>query len=343
MSENEPPPSIWVVMPTYNGAAHLHEQLESISNQHRLPDGLVASDDGSCDETFGILEAFARSAPFSVRLMRHEINLGLLGNLESALAEAITSADIIAFADQDDVWHPDKLSAVEDAFADQDVLLWFSDADFIDGNGEAYGSRLWEAVTVSAEMDLNQPRHIARFITGETIFGTTMASRASLVRASLPFPRTVGSERRSHFLHDGWLGLIAHLRGGIAIEPRPLTHYRQHDRQFTGESALRAARDNTPNRRRTIDNVLVLEEQRRLQSIEEHLRRPHTLEFLGGTFPEGLSDRIAFLTTRADVVSGRRGPWALLRHRHSYARYGTGWRSTLVDCARWARARAGSS
>ncbi len=54
-------------------------------------------------------------------------------------------------------------------------------------------------------------------------------------------------------------------------------------------------------------------------------------------FPKGFSDRIVFLTTRADVVSGRRSPWALLRHRHFYARYATGWRTMLVDCARWVR------
>lgn len=341
MSELASPLSIWVVMPTYNGSAHLREQLDSISNQLRRPDGLVASDDGSSDETFAILEDFARSAPFPLRLMRQETNRGLLGNLESALAEAITSADIIAFADQDDVWHRDKLSRVEAAFTDDDVLLWFSDADFIDDDGQPYGSRLWEAVAVSADLDLNQPQHIARFISGETIFGTAMAARVSLVRAGLPFPRTVDCKGRSHFLHDGWLGLIAHLRRGVAIEPRPLTQYRQHHRQFTRMSILRAAHDNTPDRRTTINSTPVLEEQRRLQSIEEHLRRPHTLEFLGGTFPEGLSDRIAFLTTRADVVSGRRGPWALLRHRHSYARYATGWRTTLVDCARWVRALTG--
>ena len=101
MSDGDSSLSIWVVMPTYNGAAHLREQLESISNQRRRPDGLVASDDGSSDETFRILEDFAGSAPFPVQLMRHEINLGLLGNLESALAQAITRADVVAFADQD--------------------------------------------------------------------------------------------------------------------------------------------------------------------------------------------------------------------------------------------------
>lgn len=338
MSDPKAPLSIWVVMPTYNGATHLREQLMSISDQRRRPDGLVASDDGSRDGTFGILEEFARTAPFPVRLMRQEHNLGLLGNLESALAEATTFADVVAFADQDDVWHPDKLSAVAQAFTNNDVLMWFSDADFIDDDGQPYGSRLWEAVTVSAEMDLNQPQHLARFIKGLTIIGTAMASRASLIRASMPFPRTENINGSHHFLHDGWLGLVAHLRGGVALEPRALTHYRQHDRQFTGMSILRAAQDNTPERRRTIDSTLVLEEQRHLQSIDDHLRRPHTLDFLGGTLPTDLTDRVDFLAARAEVVRGRCSPWSLLRHRREYARYADGWNTTLVDCVRWARA-----
>lgn len=338
MSDPEARLSIWVVMPTYNGAAHLHDQLRSIADQHRLPDGLIASDDRSTDETFSILEEFARSVPFPVRLVRQESNRGLLDNLESALEQIIDTADVIAFADQDDVWAPDKLAVLEEAFGDESTLLWFSDADFIDGQGQPYGSRLWQSVTVAEHDDLNEAQHLPRFIVGQTIFGTAMAARCSLVRAGLPFPRTRELDGHAHFLHDGWLGLIAHLRHGVALEPRTLTHYRQHDRQFTGMSVLHAAEDNTPDRRRTIDSVRVLGEQRRLQSVDDHLRRPHTLDFLGGMLPTDLTNRVDFLTARAEVVSGRRGPWSLLRHRREYARYADGWTTTLADCARWARA-----
>ena len=327
-------PSIWVVMPTYNGARHLPEQLESIAAQGRLPNGLVASDDGSSDGTAEILEDFAQSAPFPVTVLRQERNLGLLSNLEAALAAALPMADVIAFCDQDDAWHPDKLAAVEEAFAQDDVLLWFSDAEFIDGRGLDYGSRLWQAVGVTAETDPNEPQHLSRFIAGLTIIGTAMAAHASLIRAAVPFPRTHGFDGTPHFLHDGWLGLIAHLRGGLSLEPRALTRYRQHDEQYTGMSVLRAA-EHRRVRQRSLDARVVLEEHCRLVAAEQHLRRPHTLSFLGGALPMDFTDRGAFLSARADVVSGRRSPVALLRHRARYTRYADGWRTTLVDLARW--------
>src|ERR1039458_10236882 len=74
-----------VAMAVYNGARYLAEQLDSIARQSRAPDELVISDNHSTDGTTKIVEAFASSAPFPVRLHVNEANLGISKNFEQAI------------------------------------------------------------------------------------------------------------------------------------------------------------------------------------------------------------------------------------------------------------------
>src|SRR5213080_381833 len=96
-----------VALCTYNGAAYLGEQLDSIVAQSRPPDELVVCDDGSTDETVEVLETFLAEAPFPVRLQRNEANLGFVKNFEQAIS--LCTGDFVALSDQDDVWMPGKL------------------------------------------------------------------------------------------------------------------------------------------------------------------------------------------------------------------------------------------
>ena len=59
-----------IALCTYNGARFLPAQLESILRQTRLPDELIACDDGSTDGTLELLRDFARQAPFQVELRK---------------------------------------------------------------------------------------------------------------------------------------------------------------------------------------------------------------------------------------------------------------------------------
>src|SRR5690349_14667038 len=111
-------------MVTYNGEDHLREQLESILAQDPLPDELVIGDDGSSDATIALIQEYARDAAIPVRLVGAE-HVGLRLNVERAIAAC--SGDVIALADQDDVWMPGKVAAIRDAFDAADVTVWFSD------------------------------------------------------------------------------------------------------------------------------------------------------------------------------------------------------------------------
>src|SRR3712207_5989304 len=99
--------SLSVALCTYDGARYLPEQLESLARQRRLPDELVVCDDGSADDTVDVVRRFADRAPFAVRLSLNPQNLGFVKNFEQAIR--LCRGDLIALADQDDVWHPQKL------------------------------------------------------------------------------------------------------------------------------------------------------------------------------------------------------------------------------------------
>ena len=102
-----PTPRISIAMATYNGSKYLREQLDSLAAQTLPPCELVVTDDGSTDDTLGILDRFRRRAPFPVHLHRNEQRLGYRDNFLKAAQ--LCSGELIAFCDQDDVWMPDKL------------------------------------------------------------------------------------------------------------------------------------------------------------------------------------------------------------------------------------------
>src|SRR5947208_26587 len=93
---------ISIAMCTYNGAAHVEEQLRSFSGQTRLPDEVVVCDDRSSDDTMLLLEPFSRTAPYPLRIHRNDENLRSTKNFERAVS--LCSGDILALSDQDDVW-----------------------------------------------------------------------------------------------------------------------------------------------------------------------------------------------------------------------------------------------
>jgi len=57
-----------VALASFNGALFIREQLDSLAAQILLPYELVVCDDCSSDKTVGIVEDFAKAAPFPVRI-----------------------------------------------------------------------------------------------------------------------------------------------------------------------------------------------------------------------------------------------------------------------------------
>jgi glycosyltransferase involved in cell wall biosynthesis len=221
-----------VAMAVYNGARYLTEQLDSIARQSRTPDELVISDNHSTDGTTKIVEAFASSAPFPVRLYVNEANLGIGKNFEQAIR--LCSGEVICLSDCDDVWYANKLQRIEEVFsAAPSVGIVFSDADLVRQDLTATGYRLWRSTPVRSQ-ESTEILKKGRTALGALLrwrpawCGNTMAFRARLNSLILPMP-----DQRLMWggNHDAWIALLAVCVTDAGCIPDPLLAYRRHSAQ----------------------------------------------------------------------------------------------------------------
>ncbi len=104
---------ISVVMATYNGAKYLKEQLESIYVQTRPVDELIICDDGSTDGTVELAKRYIEEKGLKEcwKVVVNEKNLGYANNFHKVTL--LAEGDLILFADQDDIWHNQKIERME--------------------------------------------------------------------------------------------------------------------------------------------------------------------------------------------------------------------------------------
>lgn len=98
--------TVSVVLCTYNGAKYLRQQLDSILSQTYPIQEIIIQDDASTDEKEAIIMEYAREHSI-IQYFRNTAEHGVNGNFFSAVK--LAAADYIAFSDQDDIWHSDKL------------------------------------------------------------------------------------------------------------------------------------------------------------------------------------------------------------------------------------------
>lgn len=212
-----PTPRISIAMATYNGAKYLLEQLDSLAAQTLAPYELIVTDDGSTDETLGILNEFARRAPFPVYIHRNEQRLGYRDNFLKAAK--LCGGELIAFCDQDDVWMPDKLLDVARAFADDKLLLVLHDALAV--------TEQLKTIAYIRTPDYAMPFSVQ--------FGFTMVFRADLpFGINIDRPPCERDAKGAPLAHDQWISFLACSLGKCHVIRKPLVLYRQHDANTCG-------------------------------------------------------------------------------------------------------------
>lgn len=124
-----------VLLSAYNGEKYIEEQVDSILKQTHQNLELYIRDDGSGDHTLEILKKYETDERVHVIAGQ---NKGFIGSF-FALVESCGEADYYAFADQDDVWFPEKLEMAMEKLEPEEEknptipLLYFSNYDFYDG------------------------------------------------------------------------------------------------------------------------------------------------------------------------------------------------------------------
>ena len=211
-----------ILLSTYNGETYLGEQLESFRAQTYDNWILFWRDDGSTDRTVQVLASFAQEQGVG-RCVR-VAGGGHLGVTASflRLLRHVPDDHVAAFADQDDVWLPQKLErgllGLGDV-RDPRPALYCARQRLVDGSLRPLGcSPLIERLPA---FPASLTQNIA---TGCTV----MLSPAAI--------RMIG---RSHppdgTLHDWWSYLLVGAAGGrLIVDPMPVVLYRQHGGNAVG-------------------------------------------------------------------------------------------------------------
>lgn len=217
---------VQILMATYNGERFLKEQINSIRNQTFQEWELLIRDDGSTDNTRGIISYFLK-LDSRIKLVEEQGNLGAKDSFFSLLKRNTTP--FFMFSDQDDVWKEDKVAKSVDLIIDLDDVpaLGFTGLCVVDENlKKSRSSRRVNNEDITFEKLLFENQ-----VTGATIIGNRMLREKVIEKESL--------DTRAISMHDWWLTLIASQFGIIKFLDEDSMMYRQHNANVLGASVTR--------------------------------------------------------------------------------------------------------
>ena len=144
-------PLVTVLLATHNGARFLDEQLDTILGQEGVDVRIVALDDASTDGTPELLAARAAADDRITVLPAQGRSGGAAPNFYRLIRSLdLSSAGLVAFADQDDVWLPTKLARHAAMIADGADGVPFR---IFDGQGSRYVDDVGAWQTVEPSLD----------------------------------------------------------------------------------------------------------------------------------------------------------------------------------------------
>lgn len=218
------PMKISVGLCTYRGEKFIREQLESICDQKRKVDEIIICDDCSNDHTLEICEDVLKKRDIFYRLIRNDQSLGVVKNFLKCYS--LCTGDIIFSSDQDDIWHEEKVARMMDVFeAEMNVQLIASDAFLIDQNREVLGLSLRESLGFQTQ-GMQTSDMLLEMLRTFCITGATMAFRKEFMERYF--------YESKYWLHDGWLAMVAALKGQLIYLDVKLTFYRVHEGNAVG-------------------------------------------------------------------------------------------------------------
>lgn len=217
-----------ILMATYNGEKYIARQLDSILSQSYEDIRLHISDDFSTDSTWEILEEYQKTYPKKLFLYRNTSGKkGAKWNFLH-LIDVIKKADAnyVMFADQDDIWYPNK---VEKTLYTMQVLeqrhrnlplLVYSNLALIDEEDELIVEDMAQFLGLQMQKNLNT------LLVENCVTGNTMMINRALIQIY---------KRPEHlFMHDHYLALLASIFGRLYYMDGIYTSYRQHSRNLLG-------------------------------------------------------------------------------------------------------------
>jgi rhamnosyltransferase len=229
-----PLPPYAIVLSTYNGSAHLADQVESIRAQTEPNWRLYVRDDGSSDDTRDQIARFAAVDARITVVADDAGNIGAPASFGALLSHVFARGEAYVFlSDQDDVWLPSKAAHMLGVAIREErrvgvhvPLLVHSDLRVVSADLDLVHPSYFGL----QQLDPHEDTRPTRLLFRNAVTGcATLVNRALLHRA-LPFPRVA--------MHDWWLAQCAALFGRIAFVDEATVLYRQHDANAFGARGL---------------------------------------------------------------------------------------------------------
>jgi len=225
-------PNVAVLLAAYNGAPWIEEQMASILNQTGVDLTIYISIDPSTDGTEALCQLYAERNPGVVALPDAGKFGGAARNFFRLIRDVDLSAfDFVAFADQDDIWHLDKLHRATQT-------LQNTGADGYSSNVTAF----WPDGRTEL-IDKAQPQVKWDYLFEAAGPGCTYVLSRQLIEMLKASVKAHWETLQTVSLHDWYCYAFARSNGfNWVIDPLPSMQYRQHERnQFganTGMSSL---------------------------------------------------------------------------------------------------------
>jgi glycosyltransferase involved in cell wall biosynthesis len=217
-----------ILLATYNGEKHLEKLLDSIVTQSCQNWKIIARDDHSADNTLNILKSFQKKRPNKIVIIEDDFgNLGVCGNFERLMEYAET--DYIMFADQDDIWKPDKIEISLNKIIDVETktpeipIMIHTDLEIVGEKLNVISRSFWEF----NQIDIQSENNLQKLFYRNVATGCTMIFNKIAKDISLPFPRELR-------VHDWWINMQVAAKGKVEHLTIQTVLYRQHQNNVIG-------------------------------------------------------------------------------------------------------------
>lgn len=217
-------PKVAVLLAAYNGMQWIEEQLTSILGQSTVDVTIYISIDPSTDGTEAWCAAYASQHSGVVVLPQSDRFGGASRNFFRLIRDVdFDGYDFIAFADQDDIWHADKLLRATQAVQSYQVDAYSSNVTAFWSSGKTH------------LLDKAQPQVVWDFLFEAAGPGCTYVFSKRLAASMKASMLATWTALQDVSLHDWYCYAFARSHGyRWYIDPAPSMSYRQHERNQVG-------------------------------------------------------------------------------------------------------------
>lgn len=253
---------VTILLPIYNGRQYIVQMLNSIYFQNYRPLEVIISDDASTDGTTAVVRRWLKGKngnDITFQLIMNKENRGLSGNISNAATHI--HGKYLFLADQDDIWRKNKISAQVAYMEDnEDCEMCVCDRSVINGKGEV------KCESLMRYEHRNPKKRSYKDVLNQAICysANCICLRTEHLDHIFPIPSGICE-------HDTFIAVMAAHFGKIGYVREPLTMYRIHGKNLSGNYAMETTKNllrleyaiikslKRVNRRETTDPVLIRE------------------------------------------------------------------------------------